>query len=571
MPATIKQRVLTHLETLILLLQLHDENPFKIKAFEKALRLVQAAGVPLSTATDYEDLLLIKGIGKRLAEDITAFIHTGVSPSYTQYLSQTPEGLLELLTRVRGLGVKTLRRLWLELGIHSAADLKEACERNQLAELKGLGTARQKQIYQNLLFYLEHKDYRRYHIALPFAEQLQHLCRTHYPHQQVSITGAVRRQSPVVRHIGLVWAQPETVCRDFLVTKLAATDVQTQPKDGYNKITAYVSSYEMTVCIYTCTEAYFGTVLFVTTGSAAFLKIWTKKGYAIPEKSTEAELFHDQQVPFIIPAAREYFSKRDIFMPQPPHLITDSDIKGIIHSHTTRSDGKNSLEEMVTACIARKKEYLVVSDHSKSAAIAHGLHLRDIKAQHQEVDFLNERYAPFKIFKSIECDILLNGDLDYEAEILSLFDLVIASVHLQLDMDKETATRRLLRAIAHPYTHILGHLSGRILLSRKGYPLDYEAVIRACYEQHVAIELNANPLRLDIDWQYLDQLIAMGVKISINPDAHSVSGIDVTQWGVAVAQKAGVTPANNLSSLSLPEFEAYLSAVKQQKALLYGR
>ncbi len=252
---------------------------------------------------------------------------------------------------------------------------------------------------------------------------------------------------------------------------------------------------------------------------------------------------------------------------QVPALIQLADIRGIIHSHSTWSDGNNTIEEMARAAIALGLEYLVVSDHSKSAFYAQGLNEDKIKAQHQNIDELNEKLFPFRIFKSIESDILNDGNLDYTDPVLSSFDLVIASVHSNLKMTEEKAMERLLTAIKNPFTSILGHMTGRLLLSRPGYPLNHEVIAAACLENHVAIELNANPSRLDVDWRHIRHITANNGLISIDPDAHFISGLNDIKYGVLVAQKAMLTRAQNLSSFSLKEFETYLQERKRLKSL----
>jgi DNA polymerase (family 10) len=241
-------------------------------------------------------------------------------------------------------------------------------------------------------------------------------------------------------------------------------------------------------------------------------------------------------------------------------VIQPGDVRAVIHSHSTWSDGSNTLEEMADACIQKGFEYLVISDHSKSAFYANGLKEDRIKEQHAQIEELNKKLAPFTIFKSIECDILNDGSLDYSNDILSTFDLVIASVHSNLKMSEEKAMGRLLRAIENPYTTILGHLTGRLLLSRPGYPVDHKRIIDACVKNKVVIELNAHPRRLDMDWRWIAYALDQGAMISIDPDAHSIEGYDVIRYGVLAAQKAGVTKADNLSSLGLEEFKSWLAS-----------
>lgn len=250
-----------------------------------------------------------------------------------------------------------------------------------------------------------------------------------------------------------------------------------------------------------------------------------------------------------------------------PNLIQPGDIKGIIHSHSNWSDGSNTLEEMVNAAKEQGFEYLVISDHSKSAFYAQGLNEDKILAQHQLVDELNNKLSGFRIFKSIESDILYDGSLDYSNPILATFDLVIASVHSILKMTEEKAMQRLIAAIENPYTTILGHMTGRLLLSRKGYPLDHKKIIDACAANNVVIELNAHPSRLDIDWRHIDYALEKNVMISIDPDAHSIEGFKDTRYGVLAAQKAMVTKEQNLSSMGLIQFEDFIRKNRASKVI----
>ena len=220
------------------------------------------------------------------------------------------------------------------------------------------------------------------------------------------------------------------------------------------------------------------------------------------------------------------------------------------------------------ALISKGFEYLVISDHSKAAAYANGLTEERIREQHQYIDQLNSRFAPFRIFKGIECDILTDGNLDYPDPVLSTFDLVIASVHSNLKMNEEKAMSRLMKAISNPYTCILGHMTGRLLLSRNGFPVDHQQIIDACAANHVVIELNAHPRRLDMDWKWIDYALSKNVLISIDPDAHIIEGFDDIRYGVLAAQKGGLSKANNLSSFGLKEFEQFLTNRRLKKNLL---
>lgn len=314
----------------------------------------------------------------------------------------------------------------------------------------------------------------------------------------------------------------------------------------------------------------FTTTLLETCCSGEFLEAWqqTTNWDRSHPYASEEEIFTSVGINQIPPYLREQKNILEAAAKGPlPIVIKPEDVRAVIHSHSKWSDGSNTLEEMAKACIEKEYEYLVISDHSKSAFYANGLNEDRIKEQHREIDELNRQLAPFVIFKSIECDILNDGALDYSDNILSTFDLVIASVHSNLKMPEEKAMTRLLRAIENPYTTILGHMTGRLLLSRPGYPVDHKKIIDACVANKVVIELNAHPRRLDMDWRWIGYALEKGVLISIDPDAHSTNGYKDIRYGVLAAQKAGLTAKQNLSSFGLEQFRSFLAARKKLKEI----
>jgi DNA polymerase (family X) len=281
---------------------------------------------------------------------------------------------------------------------------------------------------------------------------------------------------------------------------------------------------------------------------------------------TEEEIYQKAGLPYIVPEMREgYVEFTWAEQHTPDELVTWDDLRGILHNHSTYSDGQHSLEQMARYCRELGFEYLGIADHSQTAAYASGLRADKVREQHAEIAQLNATFAaeggerPFKILKGIESDILGDGALDYPDEVLASFDYVVASVHSNLSMSLEKATNRLLTAIANPYTTILGHPTGRLLLSRDGYPVDHKAIIDACAEYQVVIEINASPWRLDIDWRWIDYCLEKGVMLSINPDAHAMEGYFDMHFGVAVGRKGGLTKAMTFNALSLLEMEKYLA------------
>jgi DNA polymerase (family 10) len=305
--------------------------------------------------------------------------------------------------------------------------------------------------------------------------------------------------------------------------------------------------------------------LFTSTGSEEFVTAFVEQYPLGKEINSEREIFERNGLQYIAPAMRENADVIEQSKTAMPELIQAGDIKAIIHSHSTWSDGKDTIENMAKAAIDKGYEYLVLSDHSEAAYYAQGLKPEQIAAQHIEIDALNAKLQPFKIFKSIEADILGDGNLDYNPQVLKTFDLVIASVHSNLKMSQEKAMSRVMAAIQNPFTTILGHPTGRLLLSRAGYPLDHKTIIDACAEHNVVIEINAHPRRLDLDWRWIAYAIEKGLLLSIDPDAHSANGYKDVYYGVMAAQKGGLSAKQNLSSFTLAEFEAFLEKYREKR------
>jgi DNA polymerase (family 10) len=390
------------------------------------------------------------------------------------------------------------------------------------------------------------------------ASNLQNSLQEKFPKDEHIISGHFKRQMETIDFLDVVTTLSENKLMDwltekeFIVTKLDAF-ISCKGVDNF-EIRWHISSPEN-----------FHWTDFTLACSPDFLKKWVEN--PLFQKNfkfiSEASIFEQLGISFIPPAQREDPAILSSLLSNNKKRLAPSiqveDIRGIIHSHSTWSDGIHSIEQMAKAAKEAGYEYLVISDHSKSAFYANGLEIERIAAQHKEIDALNKKLAPFVIFKSIESDILNDGSLDYPEEILESFDIVIASIHSNLKMTEEKAMMRLLNAINNPYTSILGHPTGRLLLSRKGYPVNHAAIIEACADNNVVIELNAHPRRLDMDWRYIAGAVEKDVLISINPDAHAVEGFSDCKYGVLVAQKAGLTAAQNLSSFSLQEMMEFVA------------
>ena len=468
----------------------------------------------------------------------------------------TPPGVLEMI-KIKGLGPKKINTIWKEMELESVGELLYACKENRLKLYKGFGEKTQNAVAEYIEFYLKNKGSFLYAQTINIAQEIHQLLKKIFGEKNVFITGDFARQLEVISQLQFVINEDVKIVEESLSTNPAFS------LSAKNKTELlYTTNAGINVKIYAQKEYVFEK-LVETSCSSSFFQDFDHP----PEVATSEEhYFQLRNLPYLPAFVREdaeLLKKKD-YLNQ--HLQAD-DIRGLIHCHSTWSDGNNTIQEMATACVEKGLEYMAISDHSKTAFYAQGLKEDQIKAQHKEIDQLNNKLAPFRIFKSIESDILNDGSLDYSNTILSTFDLVIASVHSNLKMTEEKAMKRLLAAIENPYTTVLGHLTGRLLLSRPSYPLDFKKIIDACAANHVVIELNANPNRLDIDWREIKYALEKDVLISINPDAHSLKGIDDIKYGVFSAQKALLPKEKNLSSFSLKEFEAYIDNRKTVKGI----
>ena len=533
------------------LMDIHGENEFKIKSYSNAAYTLDKLTEPVSDMSPSQ-LYALRGIGEAIGKKIQEIIATKHLALLDEYIQKTPPGILEML-KIKGLGPKKIVTIWKELEIESIGELLYACEENRLVKYKGFGEKTQKNIQDALHFYLQHQGNYLYEEVESLATSLQKNLTTEFPNEQHLISGAFKRQMESLEFLDVVTTLSETNLTTWLTSKM----FMLEKKEDYLSCKGS-DNFEIR-WYFTDVKNFFWTD-FILSASPEFIEAWkTHPKFKLEAFHNEQSIFDQLGIHYIPAPQRELASIIEKAQNKAlPSTIQPSDIKGIIHSHSTWSDGIHTIEQMALAAKEQGYEYLIISDHSKSAFYANGLQADRIVAQHKEIDALNKKLAPFVIFKSIESDILNDGSLDYPDEVLASFDIVIASVHSNLKMTEEKAMMRLLNAISNPYTSILGHPTGRLLLSRKGYPVNHDEIIEACAENNVVIELNAHPRRLDMDWRYIQQAIEKDVLISIDPDAHAIEGFDDCKYGVLVAQKAGLTAANNLSSFSLAEMMEFI-------------
>ncbi len=540
------------------LMDIHGENSFKTKSYAMAAYTIEK--LPLSLAeTPADKLFAIRGIGDTIGKKIIEQLETGELPLLIEYISKTPSGIIEMLN-IKGLGPKKISTIWKELEVESIGELLYACNENRLMLYKGFGEKTQQNIKEAIEFYLGSLGSYLYQQIEHFQGNVDKRMKTLFPAETFITTGAFRRQMETIEKLEWVTTLNKNILIDFF-TKHAFELVDEE--DNY---VSFVGKENVTLGFYCVSESNLYSELFIRSCSDDFLKAWIENFGWDKDKNytSEEEIFISNNcdvIPAYLRENSEIITKAK--QQQLPQLIQTNDIKGIIHSHSKWSDGNNTLEEMAAAAIQKGLEYLVISDHSKTAVYAQGLQVEKVMAQHQQINELNAKLKPFKIFKSIESDILGDGSLDYDKNILNSFDIIIASIHSNLKMSEEKAMQRLITAIENPYTSILGHMTGRLLLSRGGYPVDHKKIIEACAANNVVIELNAHPRRLDIDWRWISYALDKNVLISINPDAHSIDGYDDCRYGVLAAQKAGLTASQNLSSFTLQQFEVF---VEEQKA-----
>ena len=551
------------LSMLAKLMDIHGENSFKAKSYGVAAYTLEKLPQEIASLPA-EKILSIKGIGESVGKKIVELIQEGELQLLKEYITKTPEGVLEMMN-IKGLGPKKINTLWKEYGIDTIDDLKTACIENRIAEKKGFGEKTQEKILEAIQYQQENEGKYLYAQVIDFAELFTEKIKITFPGEQIEITGEFRRHLEIIEKLEWVVTIPFEALKKFLLKNDFTLVSETN-----DSITV---SAEKTIQLqfYVTTEEAFAKCLLETSCSKEFLIAWQSSSYKKVELAqTEKEIFEGAELSFIPAFLRESASvltkaKNKIDF---SNLIQPNEIKGLIHSHSNWSDGAYTIEQMADELIKLRFEYLVISDHSKAAYYANGLTEQRIKQQHEYIDELNKKLAPFKIYKSIECDILSDGSLDYNNKILSTFDLVIASIHSNLDMDEDKAMMRLMGAITNPYVTILGHMTGRRLLKRRGYPVDHKTIIDACSHHNVVIEINSSPQRLDIDWRWVDYALEKNLLLSINPDAHSLDEFQYIKYGALVGQKGGLTKENNLSSFSKEAFDSFLKANKKLKGII---
>ncbi len=546
------------------LMELHGENPFKLRSYQTISDTIYGQDQELADL-DLKALEAIEGIGKGMAANIRSLVETGSFENLDKYLQLTPEGVIEMLG-ISGFGPKKVWTLWQEGGAETVDDLLAMCRQGKIAGLKGFAEKSQESLQRAVEFLIDCRGKLRYAVAEKSMKAILEALDSIQTIELKSETGDLRRRMEIIDRLEfLVGCNDFEQCRSS-ISALEGFEVNESLAGPFT----WKGSFDQTilpVVIRFSLPGEFYKNLIKTTGSVNHLNQSLADGKKLHEflatVPSEEKFYQSAGLQPVVPEMREGMG--EIALAQSnnlPELVEMKDLKGILHNHSKYSDGKHTLRQMAEHCKSLGYEYLGISDHSQTAVYAGGLQEFEVKEQQKEIAALNEELAPFRIFSGIESDILNDGALDYSDEILASFDFIVASVHSGLSMDINKATNRLLAAIRNPYTTILGHMTGRLILEREGYPVDHKAVIDECAKQGVVIEINASPYRLDIDWRWVHYALEKGVMLSINPDAHNMDGYQDMYYGLLAGRKGGLTREMTLNALSLEDITKFFESKK---------
>ncbi|HEX4707310.1 MAG TPA: DNA polymerase/3'-5' exonuclease PolX [Candidatus Udaeobacter sp.] len=584
-----KEEIATVLEKVATLLELKDENPFKVRAYTNAARAIETFGGNVENFEDEEAVAKIPGIGKSIALKIKELAATG-SLKYLQDLTtEFPPGILELFS-LPGLGAKKIKALHDKLGISSVEQLQKACEEGRVADLPGFGQTTQQKLCDSIAKRADHTGLFQFGQVAVEAEVLRSDLAAHTDALQVDIAGSYRRRKEIVHDLDFLVAtkNPEAIMAFFVSNPLVESIIARGPTKSSVRL---CSGVQCDLRVVSTAEYPFALAYFtgnkehnIELRSRALQRGWTLNEYRlapvpvdpkakkpkavkyIPEVRDESDLYRAVDLDFIPPELRENWGEFEAAEKHSlPKLIEKENLRGTFHCHTTASDGHNSIEEMAEAAQALGLEYLGIADHSRSSIQAHGLDEPKLRVQIAAIRKLNEKLDGFRVFAGVECDILRDGSLDLPDEVLSQLDYVIVSIHSVFSLSETEMTQRVIRAIENPFVTMVAHPTGRLLLKREPYQIDIPAVLDAAARAGTWVELNAAPKRLDLDWRYWPLAKQKGVMCVINPDAHRTERLQDLWFGIGIARKGWLTKEDVINCLPLGQIERALGA-KRQKA-----
>ena len=572
------------LEHIAQLLELKGENPFKIRAYTNAARALESLSESIETLVAEGRLGTIEGIGKAITEKVTELVTTGRLEYYEELKGSFPEGIFELF-ELQGLGAKKIKALHDQLDVSSVADLEKVCQEGKVAELAGFGEKTQTKLLKAIEDHRKHAGRFRVNVVAVLADELLEDLRAHEAVGQVQAGGSFRRRKETIGDLDILVSSnhPGEVSEFFIHHPLVQEVIVHGPTKSSVRLQDGV---QCDLRVVKPEEFPFALVYFtgskehnIRLRSRALDRGWSLNEYRFtpvegaeppPAIHDETALYKSLGLDFIPPELRE--DKGEVAAAEAgtlPNLIEWSNLRGTFHCHTTASDGKNSLIEMARAAIDLGLEYLGIADHSKSSFQAHGLDAKRLADQIAEIRDLNQtnefKEAGFRLFAGTECDILKDGELDFPDEVLATLDYVVASVHSSFTMGEAEMTARIIKAIGNPHVTMLGHPTGRLLLSREPYAVNIPAVIKAAAETGTIIEINASPWRLDMDWRWWPLAKEKGVKCAINPDAHTTFGLQDLIYGIGIARKGWLTKGDVVNCLPLRKVEVVLEAKRKQE------
>jgi DNA polymerase (family 10) len=564
------------LEEIGSLLELAGENPFKAKAFQAAARALEKTGEDAERLAREGGLERLSGFGPATARVVRELLQAGRSSYYDELRQRTPSGLRELLA-VPGLGARKIRQLHEALGIESLADLEAAVRAGRVAAVRGFGQRTQERIAKGLVFARGSTGRRRLAQVLESGGRVLGHVRSLPQVVAAELAGELRRRLEIVTVVDIVTAAADADCAAVLAAFRALPGTRRMELEAADE--ACVQLADGLLWRLACVpHAQYACRLLCATGSDAHLEALQqraarlglslsatglRRGTRLLDTPDEALIYGELELAWVPPELRENGAEVELAAAHAlPELVSEADLRGSFHCHTTASDGTATVSEMAGAALARGWRYLGIADHSPAAFYAGGLSPADIERQHAEIDAWNaERGRQLWLFKGVEADILADGTIDLaESGLLPRFDYVVASVHSQFRMARAQMTARVLRALDNPHVTMLGHPTGRLLLQREGYALDLGAVIERAASRGVLLEINADPHRLDLDWRHWPAARAAGVRAAINPDAHSTHGLDVVEYGVYMARKGGLSAADVLNTHSLAAVKRHFEA-----------
>lgn len=576
-PVMQTREIIQVLDRIADLMEVRGDNPFKVRSFRNGARSLSSLGEEVAPRVEAGTLGDVPGIGKALESVITELVQLGTCQRLEELEAEVPAGLLELAA-VPGLGPRKVLAIHEELGVSTLDELERAVQEGRVATLSGFGEKTQAKILEGIEYRRQVSGRFLAPLGVQAAAELRQVLESVDGLVRLEVAGSLRRRLETIKDIDIVVAARDEDAGEALIEAFVGFErVGAVTARGSTKASIRLDD-GLQADLRVVTPAQFPFALHYFTGSrehnTALRKRAREEGLKLneyglfPEDSEESREIEDETgifealgLSYVEPELREDRGEVELAAKgKLPRLVEVDDLRGVVHLHTTYSDGRDTLEDMARAARELGYEYLGVTDHSQSAGYAGGLKPDAIARQHEEIDRLNEEFVPrgLRIFKGIESDIRLDGSLDYEDEILESFDFVIAAVHSGFQLTEAEQTERVVRALRSPYTTFLAHPTGRLLLRRDGYAIDQEAILAVAGEEGVVVEINANPLRLDLDWRLGPLARRHGVLTAVHPDAHQVAGYEHVWHGIGCARKAGFTRDDVVNCLPVEEFESFL-------------